>query len=73
VKQLSAAARDRLYASVARATTEAGRTREALFLARLVLLLFEELGDEDAAAGAIAAALQDLPEPSLSAGSDDRY
>lgn len=70
---LSGAARDRLYASVARATTAAGRTRESLFLARLALLLFEAVGDEDACEKAIADALRNLPEPSLSAGTDDRY
>jgi hypothetical protein len=70
---LSAAARDRVYASVARATSEAGRSREALFLARLALLLFEQVGDEAACERAIAAALDSLPEPSLSAGTDDRY
>ena len=71
--KLSAEARDRLYASVARATTEAGRSREPLFLARLVLLLFEQVGDEPACESAIADALRNLPEPSLSAGSDDHY
>jgi hypothetical protein len=70
---LSADARDRVYASVARATTEAGRSRESLFLARLVLLLFEHVGDEQACERAIADALRNLPEPSLSAGSDDHY
>ena len=70
---LLAEARDRLYASVARATTEAGRSRESLFLARLVLLLFEQVGDEPACERAIASALRNLPEPSLSAGADDHY
>lgn len=70
---LSADARDRLYASVARATTDAGRSRESLFLARLALLLFEQVGDEQACARAINDALRNLPEPSLSAGTDDRY
>jgi len=70
---LPAEARDRLYASVARATTEAGRSRESLFLARLVLLLFEQVGDEQASERAIANALRNLPEPSLSAGADDHY
>ena len=70
---LSADARDRLYASVARATSEAGRSREALFLARLALLLFEQVGDETRCERAIADALRNLPGPSLSAGSDDHY
>jgi hypothetical protein len=70
---LSADARDRLYASVARATTEAGRSRESLFLARLALLLFEEVGEEEKCERAIADALRDLQEPSLSAGTDERY
>ncbi|MGE0797624.1 MAG: hypothetical protein AB7G13_11175 [Lautropia sp.] len=64
---LSAPARDRLYAELAQAITTAGEHREALLLARLALLLFERLGDEAAARIAIAEALQDLPEPSLSA------
>jgi hypothetical protein len=38
-----------------------------LFLARLALLLCERLDDEAAAAAAIDAALNELPEPSLSA------
>ena len=67
----SADARDHVYASVAHATTEAGRSREALFLARLTLLLFEQIGDAAACERAIADALRDLPEPSLSAGTDD--
>lgn len=70
---LAADARDRVYASVARATSAAGRSREALFLARLVLLLFEQVGDEAACERAIADALRHLPEPSLSDGPDDRY
>jgi hypothetical protein len=70
---LAADARDRLYARVARATTDAGRSRESLFLARLALLLFEQVGDEAACERAIQAALAQLPEPSLSAGGDDRY
>jgi hypothetical protein len=69
--QLPADARDRLYARCAAATTEAGRSRESLFLARLALLLFEQVGDEERCAGAIDAALRDLPEPSLSAGAAD--
>jgi hypothetical protein len=60
-------ARDRLYAQLARAITEAGSARESLFLARLALLLFEAVGDEAPCRQAIADALVDLPMPSLSA------
>jgi len=63
---LDAAAQDRLYAACSNAIGEAGRSREALFLARLTLLLFAEIGDEDRGHAAIRAALRDLPEPSLS-------
>jgi 3-(3-hydroxy-phenyl)propionate hydroxylase len=60
-------ARDRTYTQLAQGVSEAGTTREALFLARLALLLCERLGDEAAANAAIEMALKDLPEPSLSA------
>ncbi|MGJ7545539.1 hypothetical protein [Variovorax sp. LT1R16] len=60
-------ARDRLYAACARAITEAGPERESLFLARLTLLLFEQVGDEARCSDALAHALRDLPVPSLSA------
>ena len=60
-------ARDRLYAECARAITEAGAERESLFLARLALLLFEQVGDEARCRAALADALQGLPIPSLSA------
>lgn len=60
-------ARDRLYAACARAITEAGPERESLFLARLALLLFEQVGDEARCSAALAHALRDLPVPSLSA------
>ena len=66
--QLAADARDRVYAACANAISEAGREREALFLARLALLLFEEVGDEARCHAALAAALAGLPIPSLSAG-----
>jgi len=59
--------RDRLYAGCARAISEAGTERESLFLARLALLLFEQVGDEARCRAALADALQDLPVPSLSA------
>jgi hypothetical protein len=68
---LSLEARDRLYAECARAISEAGAARESLFLARLVLLLFEQLGDEARCRAALAQALRELPMPSLSAGPDD--
>lgn len=60
-------ARDRLYADCARAITEAGEAREALFLARLALLLFEQIGDEARCRQALVDALDQLPLPSLSA------
>jgi hypothetical protein len=70
---LSAEARDRLYARCAEATSLAGRPRESLFLARLVLLLFEQIGDEAHCVRAIDSALHDVPQPSLSAGLSDQY
>lgn len=66
-------ARDRLYTRRAQATTEAGRARESLFLARLVLLLFVQVADEAACQLSIDAALRSLPNPSLSAGTDDNF
>lgn len=60
-------ARDRIYAECARAITEAGAERESLFLARLALLLFEQIGDEARCRSALADALHALPLPSLSA------
>jgi hypothetical protein len=60
-------ARDRLYAECARAISEAGAERESLFLARLALLLFEQVGDEARCRAALAQALEQLPVPSLSA------
>ena len=60
-------ARDRIYAECARAISEAGSERESLFLARLALLLFEQVGDESRCRDAIADALKALPIPSLSA------
>ena len=65
--QLQPDARDRLYAECARAITEAGAERESLFLARLALLLFEQVGDEARCRTALADALWALPVPSLSA------
>jgi len=60
-------ARDRIYAECARAITEAGTERESLFLSRLALLLFEQVGDEARCRRALADALEALPVPSLSA------
>ena len=64
---LPADARDRLYATCAQAITEAGPAREPLFLARLALLLMEQVGDEARCRQALDEALRDLPLPSLSA------
>lgn len=64
---LNPAERDRLYAACAEAISTAGATREALFLARLALLLFERVGDEAVCRQALADAMHELPEPSLSA------
>jgi len=64
---LAPEARDRLYAQCARAISEAGSERESLFLARLALLLFEQVGDESRCLQAIDDALEALPIPSLSA------
>jgi hypothetical protein len=61
------AARDRIYTRCANAITEAGPSREPLYLARLVLLLLEQIGDEKFCEVAISQALDGLPEPSLSA------
>ncbi|HMO47355.1 MAG TPA: FAD-dependent monooxygenase [Rubrivivax sp.] len=63
----SSSARDRIYTRLAQGVSTAGSSRETLFLARLALLLCERLDDEAVAGAAIDAALQDLPEPSLSA------
>ncbi|MGE0803362.1 MAG: hypothetical protein AB7G13_31040 [Lautropia sp.] len=63
---LADAARDHLYAACARAVTDVGREREALFLARLALLLFEAVGDEARCMAALQQATRDVPRPSLS-------
>jgi hypothetical protein len=68
---LSPEARDHLYAECARAISEAGAERESLFLARLALLLFEQVGDEARCRAALAQALDQLPMPSLSAAPAD--
>lgn len=67
MNSLTPDARDRLYAECARAISEAGAQRESLFLARLALLLFEQVGDEARCRAALAHALDNLPVPSLSA------
>ena len=66
---LPAIARDRLYAALAEAISAAGEEREPLFFARLSLLLFESVGDEQRCRQALADALHELPIPSLSAKS----
>ena len=66
MNRLPADARDRLYAALANAISQAGEARESLFLARLSLLLFETAGDEEGCRKALADALHDLPMPSLS-------
>ncbi|HEY8358543.1 MAG TPA: hypothetical protein VIL30_13885 [Ramlibacter sp.] len=66
--KFDAAAQDRVYAHCSNAIAAAGREKESLFLARLALLLFEQVGDEQVCKAAIDAALKDLPTPSLSAG-----
>lgn len=62
---LAPAERDALYRECCVAVTEAGRERESLFLARLALLLFEQVGDAARCRAAIAEAARDLPVPSL--------
>jgi len=67
--RLPATARDRLYAALGKAISEAGEERESLFFARLTLLLFEAVGDEERCRRALSDALHELPTPSLSARS----
>lgn len=57
--------RDEFYTHCAMAVNQAGRERESLLLARLALLLADELGDIERAKSAVDAALKDLPVPSL--------
>jgi hypothetical protein len=61
-------ARDALYRECAQAVSAIGRERESLFLARLALLLMEEVGDAPRCRAAIDAAARDVPMPSLSRG-----
>ena len=65
---LTPAARDALYRDCALAIDAVGRERESLFLARLALLLMEELGDEARCRRALEAAAHEVPAPSLSRG-----
>ncbi|MDM0046979.1 hypothetical protein QTH91_20980 [Variovorax dokdonensis] len=67
MSQFTPESRDRIYAECARAISEAGPERESLLLARLALLLFEQVADEGRCRAALADALRDLPVPSLSA------
>jgi hypothetical protein len=48
--------RERAYTSLCEAVTAAGKPHETMFLARLALLLGEELADVDAFARCISAA-----------------
>lgn len=51
---------ERLWSELGQAITAVGPEREALFLAKLVLLLGNELGSYDRIASLIASAQQDL-------------
>lgn len=62
---LPSAEREALYRECCVAITAAGRERESLLLARLVLLLIDEVGDAARCRAAIAEAARDLPTPSL--------
>lgn len=64
--KLSNEERDALYRQCSLAISAAGRERESLFLARLALLLMEELGDARRCGAAIEEAARELPLPSLS-------
>jgi len=54
--RLTEAERDEAYTLICAAISEAGEQRESLFLARLCLLLAEEVGDAARIGAAIAAA-----------------
>ena len=58
--------REALYRECCLAITDAGRDRESLFLARLALLLIEQVGDAQRCRAAIAEAARELPVPGLS-------
>ncbi len=51
---------ERLWEQLAEAIAAAGPGREALFLAKLALLLAREVGDAERVAAAIGVALRDL-------------
>ena len=57
--RLTEAERDEAYTRICLAISEAGERRESLFLARLCLLLAEEVGDAGSIGAAIAAAKLD--------------
>jgi hypothetical protein len=63
--------REAAYTSLCEAVTQAGPAREALFLARLALLLAEQLADRTAFEQALAAAVfghkVEVPDPLVSA------
>jgi hypothetical protein len=59
---------ERVYEGLAKAIDRAGPAGEALFLARLVFLLAERLGDIDAVEASIAAASDDDPSADGAAG-----
>ncbi|WP_153101993.1 hypothetical protein [Paraburkholderia hayleyella] len=58
--------RDMLYGACCEAISAVGRERESLMLARLALLLFEEVGDPVRCEAALRAASDSVPQPSLS-------
>jgi hypothetical protein len=62
---LTDAEQSSFYDQCAQAIDLAGRSREALLLARLALLLANEVGNLPACERALAAALRDLPAPSM--------
>jgi hypothetical protein len=55
--------REALYRDCCLAITDAGPDRENLFLARLALLLIEQVGDAQRCRAAIAEAARELPLP----------
>ena len=59
--------RDEVYRACCLAITAAGQERESLYLARLALLLMEEVGDVSRCLAAIEAAGRDLPQPQVPA------
>jgi hypothetical protein len=59
--RLSAPERDALYRDCARAIDSAGPEHDRAFLARLVLLLMESLGDAGRCRAALDEAMRDLP------------